>query len=136
MADQEIVRKICLSLPATVETENHFGFSVNVRGKFKGIAWTWLERVHPKKGRVPNPAVLAIRVRDLEEKDMFLASDPEKFFTEPHYAGFPAILVRLAAIEEDELRYLLTNAWRCMAPPELILSGAVPAAPVSRRRKR
>ena len=30
---------------------------------------------------------------------MLIASDPEKFFTEPHYNGFPAVLVRLAAID-------------------------------------
>jgi hypothetical protein len=42
-----------------------------------------------------------------------------KFFTEPHYHGFPAILIRLPAIETDELRELLTDPWRCQAPRTL-----------------
>jgi hypothetical protein len=40
------------------------------------------------------------------------------FFTEPHYDGFPAILVRLAAVTVRELRPLITEAWRCQAPKE------------------
>ena len=70
----------------------------------------------PKKARVPNPAVLAVRVADLEEKDTLLALDREKFFTEPHYDGFPAVLVRLTKVTAAELRQLITSAWRCVAP--------------------
>jgi len=54
------------------------------------------------------------------EKAMLLASDPDKFFTEPHYNGFPAVLVRLPAIGEDELRELITDAWRSQAPRQLV----------------
>jgi hypothetical protein len=39
----------------------------------------------------------------------------ETFFTEPHYHGFPAVLVRLSAVNVDELRELITAAW-CQAP--------------------
>ncbi len=34
----------------------------------------------------------------------------------PHYDGYPAVLVRLPALGEDELRELITDAWRCQAP--------------------
>jgi hypothetical protein len=51
---------------------------------------------------------------------MLLASDEEKVFTEPHYNGFPAVLVRLAAVEVDELEELITDAWRCQAPKALV----------------
>ena len=61
-----------------------------------------------------------VRKAGLAEKDMLLASDPAKFFTEPHYNGFPAVLVRLPAVETDELRELITDAWRCQAPPRLV----------------
>ena len=37
-------------------------------------------------------------------------ADTKKFFTEPHYNGFPAVLVRLAAIEVDELEELIIDA--------------------------
>ncbi|HUI49288.1 MAG TPA: hypothetical protein VL119_11360, partial [Acidimicrobiia bacterium] len=84
--------------------------------KARGMVWVWLERLHPKKARVPNPEVVAIRVADQGEKQALLASGEEKFFTEPHYNGYPAILVRLAAIDADELDELITEAWRCVAP--------------------
>jgi hypothetical protein len=44
----------------------------------------------------------------------------QKFFTEPHYNGFPAVLVRLAAVQGDELAELITDARRCQAPPALV----------------
>lgn len=90
------------------------------KGKLKGFAWTWNERIEPKKPRVPNPEVLAVRVASLAEKEALLAADPAKFFTEPHYNGFPAVLIRLAAIDADELAELITDAWRCQAPRALV----------------
>jgi hypothetical protein len=131
MATQADVRRIARSLPETVEGKDRFAFSVRNKGKEKGIAWVWLERVHPKKARVPNPKVLAVRVADLDEKDMLLGDD-QKFFTEPHYNGYPAILVRLAAVNVAELRMLLTAAWRCQAPAALV--EAFEAAPPPRKR--
>jgi len=116
MADQSDVRRIALSLSEVAEATDGFGFSV--RGK--GIAWVWLERLEPKKARVPQPAVLAVRVANGQEKEALLAAAPETFFTEPHYNGYPAVLVRLAAVDEAELRELLTDAWRCQAPKRLV----------------
>ena len=34
--------------------------------------------------------------------------------------GYPAILVRLAAIGEDELRELILDGWRIQAPKDLV----------------
>lgn len=120
MATQDEVRRIALSLPETRESPDHFAFSVSVKGKEKGYAWVWMERVEPKKARVPNPDVLAIRVANLEEKEALLATGEAHFFTEPHYNGFPAILVRLPLIDVDELRELLIDGWRCQAPKTLV----------------
>ncbi len=78
-----------------------------------------MERITPKKPRVPNPAVLAVRVANLDERKQLLSADPAKFFTEPHYEGFPAVLVRLEAVSVAELKKLLTEAWRCQAPIDL-----------------
>ena len=120
MANQSDVRRIARLLPGTVESRERFAFSVLNKDKEKGYAWVWLERIEPKKARVPNPKVLAVRVADLVEKELLLAADEEKFFTEPHYNGFPAILVRLPAVKTSELRVLLTAAWRCQAPRALV----------------
>jgi len=65
-------------------------------------------------------SVLAVRVANEPEKQMLLASDDEKFFTEPHYNGFPAVLVRLAELDAEELTELLTDAWRTKAPKKLL----------------
>jgi len=87
--------------------------------KYKGFCWVWLERVEPKKPRVPNPSVLAVRVAGLDAKEILLMADADKFFTEPHYDGFPAVLVRLEKIGKTELRELLQQAWLTQAPKAL-----------------
>jgi hypothetical protein len=139
MATQDDVRRIALSFPGAREGKDHFAFSVPVKGKDRGFAWVWLERVHPKKARVPQPEVLAVRVADLSQKDMLIASDPDTYFTEPHYNGYPAVLVRLAAIGVDELEALLLGAWRCQAPKALhaeLEAAPPPAAKVKRAPRR
>ncbi|MGH3507292.1 MAG: MmcQ/YjbR family DNA-binding protein [Nocardioidaceae bacterium] len=120
MATQDDVRRIALSLPEVFEEQERFAFAVPNRGKGKGIAWVWLERVHPKRARVPQHKVLAIRVGSDAEKHELVAADPETFFTEPHYNGYPAVLVRLESIDVDELTELLTDAWRIQAPKALV----------------
>lgn len=120
MSTLDDVRRICSKLPGAVEGSGRFGFSVEVKGKAKGFVWSWAERVDPKKARVPNDGVLAVSVPSLAVKEIILGSDSEKYFTEPHYNGFPAVLVRLAAIEPEELQDLIVEAWQCKAPAELV----------------
>jgi len=124
-----------MRLPGVREGTGQFAFTVEKKGKQKGFAWVWLERVVPKKPRVPRPDVLAVRVRDEAEKAILLAADPDRFFTEPHYNGFPAVLVRLPKVTSAQLRTLLEGAWRCLAPPQLAAAGASPK-PRKRARKR
>jgi hypothetical protein len=119
LVDHDTIRRIALALPDVTEATDGLAWSVLNRGQQKGIAWFWNERVEPRKPRVPNLGVLAVRV-GAHEKEALLASDGETFFTEPHYNGFPAVLVRLAAIEADELAELLTDAWRGLAPKALV----------------
>ena len=116
MATRNDLRRIALSLPQTA-TDND-GFSYSVAGK--AIVWTWLERIDPKKARVPNPDVIAVRVADESEKELLIDMDPSVFFTEPHYHGYPAILVRLPAIDVAMLETMVTNAWRLRAPKTLV----------------
>ncbi|HEU4728348.1 MAG TPA: hypothetical protein VFT22_10675, partial [Kofleriaceae bacterium] len=120
MASQGDVRRIAMTLPGVVASSERFAFSVEHKGKLKGFAWVWVERIHPKKPRVPRPDVLAVRVADEGDKAALLAADPATFFTEPHYNGFPAVLVRLPDISLPQLRQLLTEGWRCMAPNHLV----------------
>ena len=123
MATRADVRRIAMSLPGTEEGKDHFAFSVAVKGKQKGYAWVWMERITPKKPRVANPGVLAVRVTTVNARDLMIAAEPTKYFTEPHYDGFPAVLVRLAEVSVRELRPLLAEAWACLAPKELRNAG-------------
>lgn len=136
MASQADVRRIALSLPATEETPGHFAFSVRNKGKPKGFVWVWMERVSPKKARVPQPKVIAVRVASLDDKYFLLGLDPAKFFTEPHYNGFPAVLVNLPAVTARELRPIITEAWRCQAPKDLDLVKPPRRRPAARGRRR
>ena len=121
MATQADVRRIALSLPETEESDTRFAFSVKNKDKLKGFVWVWMERIDPKKARVPQPKVIAVRTASLDDKDFLLGLDSKKFFTEPHYNGFPAVLVRLAAVTAGELRPLILEAWRSQAPKGLEL---------------
>lgn len=136
MATQADVRRIALSLPETEEEPNRFAFSVRNKDKLKGFVWVWRERVVPKKPKVPQPKVLVVRTASLDDKDFLLGLDPAKFFTEPHYNGYPAVLVRLPAVTAGELRAIITEAWRSQAPKDLEPKAKTPrrrAAPARRR---
>ena len=113
MATQADVRRIALTLPGTREASNHFAFEVTNKGKLKGYVWVWMERVTPKKPRVANPGVIAARVANVAQRDLMISAEPVKFFTEPHYAGFPAVLVRLDKVRVADLQMLIAEAHRC-----------------------
>ena len=116
MSTTDDVRRIALALPEVTEEADRFAF--RVRGK--PLCWCWLERVDPKKGRVPNLSVLGVRVSNEMDKYALIDIGPDRFFTEPHYNGYPAILVRLDAIDPDELAGLILAAWRLQAPKSLV----------------
>jgi hypothetical protein len=119
MTTQADVRRIALAFPGAEESSERFAFWVENKGKPKGFVWVWQERIAPNKPRVPNPGVIAVRVPNLSQKDLVLSADSKKFFTEPHYNGYPAVLVRLDAVTEADLEVLIADAWRCQAPKEL-----------------
>jgi hypothetical protein len=111
------VRRVAAALPDVEASDDGLAFGVRRGAKAKGFAWAWRERVHPKRARVPNPGVFAVRVASVAQRDLMIAAEPAKFFTEPHYDGFPAVLVRLAAVSVGDLEVLLGAAWRCQAEP-------------------
>ena len=114
MATLDDVRRIGLTLPGTAADED--GVGVLNKDKIRGMAWRWKERPEPKKPRIPREDIVAIRTASVEERHGLIASNPDIFFTEPHYNGYPAVLVRLAGIGIEELEELLIDAWLCLAP--------------------
>jgi hypothetical protein len=56
---------------------------------------------------VPELRVIAVRTATIEDRELMIVRDPAKFFTEPHYEGFPAVLVRLPAVTARELEPII-----------------------------
>jgi hypothetical protein len=67
-----------------------------------------------------NPDALVLRVIDMGEREALLQGQPDAFFTTPHYDGWPYILVRLEAVDRDELAELLEEAWRVFAAKRVV----------------
>jgi hypothetical protein len=115
MATQDDVRLICSKLPGAREGEERFGFSVETKGKAKGFLWSWAEKVHPKKARIVNDEVIAIVVPNLTAKELILEPRPRWSVEDPHYNGYPAVLVLLSEIDLAELEDLVVEGWRSKA---------------------
>jgi hypothetical protein len=116
MIDVPTLQRLALALPEAEDTSAK-GQLVFAVGK-KGFAWSFMRRAAPRTPRRPDPRVLAVRCA-LERKEMLIDTAPEPFFTDDHYRGYPAVLVRLDAIDEEELALLLLEAWRLTAPKRL-----------------
>jgi len=108
MATEDDVRRIALSLPETVE-KPWYG-SPGFRVKDKGFV----------RIRSEAEGALVVFVADLDEKEALLASNPDRFFTTPHYEGYPTVLVNLPAVDADELAELITESWRNKAPKRVL----------------
>jgi len=114
MVDAATARRLALALPDVDDKSAGDRIALEVRGG-KGLAWTYLVRAAPKKPRFPQPDTLAVRCA-IERKEMLVAAAPDRFFDDDHYRGYPAVLVRLPAIDEDELAALFREAWTLSAP--------------------
>jgi len=79
--------------------------------------------------RVREPGVLVLMC-NLEAKEMLMMVAPHIYFELPHYKGYPAVLVHMDKIEDDELAEMIEEYWRKIAPKKLIaeFDGAPPAA--------
>ena len=104
MATMGDVRRLALGLPDVAAD----GLSYRVNRRL--ICWPWMERVDPRKARVANLEVLVVRTASELDKHALIEMDPLVFFTEPHYDGYAAILVRLASVDESLLAKLIYDA--------------------------
>ena len=103
-AEMERVARLAAELPE-VEVSTWYGTpALKVRGK--GFA------------RLKAPGVLVL-LCPLDLKEALIEADPTLFYETPHYEGWPAMLVRLGEIDDEQLRNRLECAWREKAPPKL-----------------
>jgi hypothetical protein len=120
MATEEDVREIALALPEVTEDLWYRTPAYKVAGK--GFL----------RLRTEAEGGLVVFVPDLGEKEALLAANSEAYYTTPHYDGYAAILVNLAAVDLDELHELITESWRIKAPirlHDLLTRGATPLDP-------
>lgn len=54
-----------------------------------------------------------------EQKTLLMEISPDIYFETDHYVGWPAVLIRLAVIADEELALRLEDAWRAKAPKKL-----------------
>ena len=106
MGDWDTVREIALSFPS-VEESSEGRPAYRVRGKL----FAWMARERDGGG-------LAVRV-DRDEKELILQSNPDIYFSTPHYDGYPGVLIRLEHIGRDELRERIEDSWLIQAPKRL-----------------
>ena len=116
MADEDDVRAIALALPHVEEIESE-GFDFRVAGK--GFVWSYPERA-PGRSRVIRTDIAVLYVGDEAEKQALVLGEPETFFTTRGYDGWPLVMLRLAEVDLERLRELVTDAWRMRAPATLI----------------
>jgi len=101
------VRELALSLPETIEKSSYGTPGFRVKDRL-------FARMREE------PGVLAIWCADLNEKEFLIRAEPEKFFTVAHYDGYAMVLVRLEAVDREELLELLTESWRLRGPKRLV----------------
>jgi hypothetical protein len=105
------VRRLAMALPEAEDKSDDARLVFEVKGR--GFAWSFNERAAPKKPRAPRLDILAVRC-PIETKEMLIEAAPDRFFDDDHYRGYPAVLIRLPLIDEDELDGLLRAGWALM----------------------
>jgi hypothetical protein len=92
-------------LPAIEEGTSYGTPSMKVKGKFLL--------------RMREPDVLVLMC-SLEEKEFLIQNQPKIYFETDHYKGWPAVLIRLSKIKDNELSHRIALAWALQAPKKLL----------------
>lgn len=102
----ESLRELALALPGAEESTSYGTPAFKVRGKL-------FLRLRPEGDAV------VVRI-EKDERAMRMRADPNAFYITDHYAPYPWMLVRLAAVRREDLAELLEDAWRLQAPQRLL----------------
>ncbi|HSE45436.1 MAG TPA: MmcQ/YjbR family DNA-binding protein [Gemmatimonadales bacterium] len=100
------VRRAATGLPEVEESTSYGTPALKVRGKF-------LTRLKE------DGETIVLRV-DFESRDAMMRVQPDVFYITDHYRDYPTVLVRLKAVNRAQLRELLADAWRLVAPRSLV----------------
>ena len=109
MVPFDSIRAIAIGLPEVEESTTNGSLAFRVRGKLFLHLWD-------------DGDTLVFRVGE-DEKRSLLAADPRRYFVNRAHTTGPALLARLSDFQDgdlDELRELVTTAWRSRAPAALV----------------
>ena len=101
----ETVCAIALAFPGVEEGTSYGTRALRVRNKFKA-------RLRE------DGETLVVKISEAE-REFRLMVDPESFFITDHYRNYPAVLVRLARIDPDDLSDVIEQSSRWLAPRRL-----------------
>ena len=101
----DTVREIAQMLPGAEESTSYRTPAFKVKGKL-------FARQHQDGESLVIPV-------DFEAREEMIIAAPEKFYITDHYLNYPYLLVRMSKVNADEMRDLLTGAWRKVAPRKL-----------------
>lgn len=107
-ANWETVREIASALPEAEESTSYGTPAFKVRGKL-------FVRFHQSGESV------VIKI-EIEEREALMKLKPETFYITDHYTCWPWMLVRLSTVEKDDLRKMIEESWRRVAPNRLVAS--------------
>ena len=103
---KDTVRRFALALPNAVEQETWGTPTFRVRKKIfvmfaEGEREAWVKSTH-------------------DEQRALTQMDPETFFVPPYVGPSGWVGVRFRTVDREEMRELLTEAWRLTAPKRLV----------------
>jgi len=101
------VREIALAMPSAEEAVSYGTPSFKVRGKLFA--------------RLREDGTLMVKT-EFGRREALIRTQPDRYFTTPHYADYPSVLVRLEHADEEDLADLMTDAWLMVAPKRLAAS--------------
>jgi hypothetical protein len=106
--NKNTVRKLALALPDAVELETWGTPTFRIRKKIFAMfaedqREVWLKSTH-------------------DEQRALTQMDPETFFVPPYVGPSGWVGIHYRTVDRDEMRELLTEAWRLTAPKRLVAS--------------
>src|SRR5436309_1235275 len=105
MATWDDVRRIALAMPDAEETTSYRQPCFKIKGR-------------PFVNTGHEAGAIVTRAPE-DEVDLLIAARPDIYFVTPHYRGWEAVLVRLDAVDEEELAGRLEDSYAYIAakPP-------------------
>ncbi|GAA1826128.1 hypothetical protein [Agromyces salentinus] len=117
MADLDDVRRIAAALPGSEERATTGGAAWFVRGKL--YAWEchpWPSIPDDMREIIANELVVGAKVADRVDGLALVEMAPRVFLRTTTRWSEPKVAFRMAAIDDDHLVELVTEAWRVQAP--------------------